>query len=125
MVQSLALYTLLALWLLPAVALIIVYCADVLRDKLKRLWVRWTYHRTKRMLSTCEDARSVISLRRSVVMGQAQAAWAGLRSRHHTAGNAGSSTRPYLVAGDAMHVPLVLEDEAGELHTRQWELSLN
>ena len=125
MAHSLLLYTLLALWLLPAVALIVVYCADVVHDKLRRLWVRWTYYRARKALSTYGDPQSIIALRRSVVVSHHSQTAPWPVSSRQRAVHGSDSARPYLVMGDSMRVPLMLEDEAGELHMQQWELSLN
>jgi hypothetical protein len=124
MAHPLLFYTLLALWLLPAIALIVVYCADVMRDKVNRWWVRWTCYRARQVLLTCDDPQSLITLRRSIVVDRTQADRAHVAlSRRAVHGSA--AARPYLVMGGAMRVPLVLEDEVGNLHTKQWELSLN
>lgn len=123
MVHSVLLYTLLALWLLPAIALIAVYCAEVLRDRVRELWARWTCYRAKQLLAAGQDAANLVDLRRTVSIGGPESA--GHRKENGGVASVNRWGRPYLVAGDVMQVPLVLEDERGELRTQQWELSLN
>jgi len=124
MVHPVLLYTLLALWLLPAVALIAVYCAEVLHDRVRQLWIRWTCYRAQRLLASRRDLGSLVDPRRAVTIGRPEAA------QMHAVGSQrpvsdSQPGRPHLVMGDVMQVPLVLEDETGNLRMQQWELSLN
>ncbi len=124
MVHPVLVYTLLALWLLPAVALIVVYCAEVLRDRVHQLWVRWTCYRAQRLLASRREVASLVDPRRAVTIGRPEAAPMHAAGRQRPVSKS-QPGRPYLVTGDVMQVPLVLEDEAGELRMQQWELSLN
>jgi hypothetical protein len=124
MVHPVLLYTLLALWLLPAIALIGVYCTEVLRDRVRELWARWTCYRAKQLLAAGHDAASLVDPRRTVTIGRPDEAYRH-EGENKGMASANRSGRPYVVSGDVMQVPLVLEDERGELRMRQWELSLN
>ena len=46
-------------------------------------------------------------------------------SGHSGTHSASDSRAPYVVAGPSVRVPLVLEDETGRRHVRQWTLGLN
>lgn len=124
MLPSILFYTLLALWLLPAVALIVVYCVDVGGDWGRRLLARWNAYRAQQRIRRAVDPRALVAIRRSVVASTTPVEQLQV-APVHTAGNAGGAARPYLVAGPAMQVPLVLEDNTGGLHAQQWTLSLN
>ena len=124
MVHSALLYTLLALWLLPAIALMAVYCADVLRDRVRQLWMRWTCYRTQQMLAARREVGSLVDARKAVTLCRPKVAQGPAGQGWHAASDTRFG-RPYLVRGDTMQVPLVLEDETGELRMQQWELSLN
>lgn len=124
MASSLLLYVLLALWLLPAAALVVVYCADLARDWGHAMIVRWRCYRARRtMQADPERARAAMDPRRSLVVRQAPQE--GMKPSPVEAPKRSGTARPYFVGRGDMQVPLVLEDEAGELHTQQWKLGLN
>lgn len=98
--STILLYTLLLFWLLPAVTLILVYCCD-------RLWT--AVH--VRVLNALAGRRSVV------------AACSAAQARAMRGESTGCV--PCTVIGSQLRVPLVIEDEAGNLHMRHWQICLN
>lgn len=121
--SSMLLYVLLALWLLPAVLLIAVYCTDAAWDGARRAMARWHCYWAQRAFRQRADAHAAILRRRAAVV----AGWAVTASAipHSESRSASDPSAPYVVAGPSVRVPLVLEDETGRRHVRQWTLGLN
>lgn len=121
--SSILLYVLLAIWLLPAVLMIAVYCTDAAWDWARWAFARWNCYWAQRAIRQRADARTAVTLRRSVVVTGRVATIPAVPQTEPTARRRGRA--PYVVAGNALHVPLVLEDETGRLHLQQWTLGLN
>lgn len=125
MASSLLLYTLLALWLLPAIALVVVYCLDVLRDRMRQLIARWHCFWAERAIRRHIDAQHVVSFRQSVIVDEAAPAMRNGASPVERADSHASDPEPFSATEGHIHVPLVIEKEDGRLHLEQWSLSLN
>lgn len=117
---SLLLYTLLALWMLPALALVVVYCFDAARDGARRLIARWHCYWARRGLRRRADAQAVATPRQPLVTTRSSAAMPAL-----AAAGAPDAAASFVVRSPSMRVPLVVKDERGDLHMQQWTLELN
>jgi hypothetical protein len=124
MTSSLLLYALLALWLLPAIALVVVYCMDVIRDRMRQLTACWHCFWAQRTIRKHTDVRRVISFRQSAATGGAAPVIpaGALPAKHADANLNGVS----LLATSDTHIqiPHVVE-EANGLYVEQWDVSLN
>lgn len=92
------LYPLLILWLLPAIVLIVIYYCDLTDAVVRRYAIALNSPRAGRAASVGADRRGRLP---------------------------GFHFRERALAGSYLHIPLVIEDEAGTGYTRHWHVCLN
>jgi hypothetical protein len=125
MTGSVLLYALLALWLLPAIALVGVYCMDVVRDRMRQLAAWWHCFWAQRAIRKDAGVRRVIAFRQSVATGGATPVIpaGALPAKHADANLNGAS--PLATSDNHVHIPHVVEEADGRLYVEQWDVSLN
>lgn len=120
---SVLLYVLLFIWLLPAALLIAVYCTDVAWDRARQMAAQWHCYWAQRAMRQRADARAAVTRPPSWITTESTMAISAVACADQ-ATESGQGA-PYVVTGDTMRVPLIIEDEAGRLHMQQWTLGLN
>lgn len=125
MTSSVLLYTLLALWLLPAAALVVVYCMDIVYDHMQRYVAWWHCFWAQRAIRTRTDVQRVISFRQSAATGGAAPVIPeGVLPVRHADATLGRVS-PLAASDHHMHIPHVVEEADGQLYVEQWDVSLN